>query len=179
MFEDKRLINNLRHGDKGALGRIYEKYKGPMYAVAYSLLNQPDAAEDVLHDVFVSFSAVAKNFKLYGSLRNYLITCILNRSRDLLRKKTGGFIDIERTQQADCHAGPEQQVLESEQQSILSRALAKVPADQREVIILHLHGDLKFREIANIQHVPINTVQGRYRYGLEKLRSILDGQVIL
>jgi RNA polymerase sigma-70 factor (ECF subfamily) len=60
----------------------------------------------------------------------------------------------------------------------LTDALAKIPFEQREVIILHLKGGMRFREIAAAQGVPIGTVQGRYRYGLEKLRSLLNEEVI-
>jgi DNA-directed RNA polymerase specialized sigma24 family protein len=48
--------------------------------------------------------------------------------------------------------------------------------EQRETIILHLNGGMKFKEIAEVQHIPMNTVQGRYRYGLDKLRTILRGE---
>jgi RNA polymerase sigma-70 factor (ECF subfamily) len=55
--------------------------------------------------------------------------------------------------------------------------LAELPSEQREVIILRLKGEMKFKEIAKLQGVSVNTIQGRCRYGLNKLRSILDGEV--
>jgi len=55
--------------------------------------------------------------------------------------------------------------------------LARLPYDQREVIVLHLHHGTRFSEIAEAQHVSINTVQSRYRYGMDKLRSMLNGEV--
>jgi RNA polymerase sigma-70 factor (ECF subfamily) len=178
MLEDKQLIYKLRRGDKIALRRIYEKYKDAMYAVAYSLLNEPAAAEDVLHDVFVTFARSAPRFRLYGSLKNYLVTCVLNRSRDMFRSKVYRIVEVERVRSKPAEGtNPQQQAINEEHENLLARALTNVPQPQREVIILHLHGGLKFREIADIQDVSINTVQGRYRYGLEKLRSILDGQI--
>ncbi len=59
----------------------------------------------------------------------------------------------------------------------LADALALLPYEQREVVVLHLKGDLTFREIAAVQGGSINTVQSRYRYGIEKLRSLLNGEV--
>ena len=52
-------------------------------------------------------------------------------------------------------------------------ALAQLPYEQREVVVMHFKGGLTFREIAEWQEVSINTVQGRYRYGLDKLRQLL------
>ncbi|MHC4759215.1 MAG: sigma factor-like helix-turn-helix DNA-binding protein [Planctomycetota bacterium] len=55
--------------------------------------------------------------------------------------------------------------------------MAQLPYEQREAVILHLRAKMKFRQIAKLQNVSTSTVQGRYRYGLEKLRSILNGEV--
>ncbi|MHC4494566.1 MAG: sigma factor-like helix-turn-helix DNA-binding protein, partial [Planctomycetota bacterium] len=65
----------------------------------------------------------------------------------------------------------------SEELIKLSYALAELPYEQREVIVLRLHGDLRFRQIAKMQRVSTKTVQSRYRYGLDKLRSTLNGEV--
>ena len=47
-----------------------------------------------------------------------------------------------------------------------------MPFEQRETIVMHLNGGMKFKEISRMQKIPLSTVQGRYRYGLEKLRTI-------
>lgn len=179
MLEDKQLIYKFKHGDRDALRQIYEKYKDAMYSIAYSLLNESAAAEDVLHDVIVTFARIAPSFHLYGSLKGYLITCVLNRSRDMLRSRIYNIVEIERAKtQISGQMNPQQQAMQNENENFLEQALAKVPPPQREVVILHLHGDLTFREIADIEKESINTIQARYRYGLEKLRSILNGQIV-
>jgi RNA polymerase sigma factor (sigma-70 family) len=70
--------------------------------------------------------------------------------------------------------GPERALVLSEEQQHLARTLEQLPYEQREVLVLRYFGDLKFKAIAKSQGVSINTVQGRYRYGLEKLRSLLE-----
>jgi RNA polymerase sigma-70 factor (ECF subfamily) len=74
-------------------------------------------------------------------------------------------------------AGPEHRAIFGEELRQLIRALEQLPYEQREVLILHVHGGMKFRTIARQQGVSINTTQGRYRYALDKLRSMLDGEV--
>ena len=59
----------------------------------------------------------------------------------------------------------------------VSQALQEVPYQQREIIILRLYSGMKFREIAELHGVSLNTVQSRYRYGLDRLRSTLNGKV--
>jgi len=55
--------------------------------------------------------------------------------------------------------------------------MAQLPYAQREVVVLHVQGGMKFRAIAKSQNASINTVQSRYRYGLDKLRSLLNGEI--
>ena len=72
---------------------------------------------------------------------------------------------------------PLSRAIHDEELRRLAEALATLPYEQREVVVLHLKGDLTFREIARIQDTSINTVQSRYRYGIDKLRSLLNGEV--
>jgi RNA polymerase sigma factor (sigma-70 family) len=179
MLEDKLLIFRLKQGDEQALRQIYEKYKDILLTIATSLLRDVSEAEDVLHDVFVSFTKGIRKFHLYGSLKNYLIICLVNRARDIRRKKMYQVVGLDSTGpiRSDS-AGPTEAVIGDEEAELLTEALAQLPDQQREVIILHLQGGMKFREIAEMQEVSVNTVQGRYRYGLDKLRSILDGEPV-
>ena len=64
-----------------------------------------------------------------------------------------------------------------ETQHRIHQALAKLPDQQREVIILRLRAEMKFHEIARMLSVSINTVQSRYRYGIEKLKYLLNGEL--
>jgi len=178
MVEDKRLVWELKRGDKEALRRIYEKYKDNLLTVATSLLHDSFAAEDVLHDVFVSFAASVGRLQLRGSLKSYLIISAVNLVRDKFRRKKLRMVGLEQVGQISSNSdGPEQSAIFSEQSRLLTAGLAKLPLEQREVIILHLSGGMKFKQIANLQGTSISTVQGRYRYGLSKLRTILNGEM--
>jgi len=177
MLEDRRLIQQLKRGDKDALRRVYEKYKDTMLTVAASLLHDPSAAEDVLHDVFVSFAAGIGHLTIRGSLKRYLITSVVNRVRDRFRKRSGHGTDLEQVDAvAPSSDDPGAAAIFSEQAQRLADALARIPLEQRETIVLHLNAGMKFKEIAEAQGVSVSTVQGRYRYGLDKLRTILDGE---
>jgi RNA polymerase sigma-70 factor (ECF subfamily) len=174
MLEDKRLIRELKHGDKQALRMIYMEYKDNLLTIAASLLHDTCAAEDVLHDVFVSFAGGVGGLELRGSLRSYLIASVVNRVRDRYRKKKHHVVELDEVGQFTSDSDdPEQSAIFSEESQLLTDALARLPLEQRETIILHLNAGMKFKEIAQMQDIPVSTVQGRYRYGLEKLRTIL------
>ena len=178
MIEDEVLKWKFKCGSTDALRRIYEKYLNRLLTVAMALLNDAGAAEDVVHDVFVSFAESAENFKLTGSLKSYLTTCVANRARDRIRAKVRGPMRLDQTRSAVSSSdGPDQHIVSSERAKQLNNAIARLPAEQRNAIVLRLKGGMKFREIARLEGTSVNTIQGRYRYGLNKLRSILNGEV--
>jgi RNA polymerase sigma-70 factor (ECF subfamily) len=153
------------------------EYKDTLITIAASLLHDTYAAEDVLHDVFVSFASSAGKLELRVSLRSYLISSVVNRVRDRFRKKMHHMVELDKAGQISSDSkSPEQSAVLDEQLQLMSDALSQIPLEQRETIILHLNAGMKFKEIAQVQHIPMNTVQGRYRYGLDKLRTILRGE---
>jgi RNA polymerase sigma factor (sigma-70 family) len=175
MLEDELLKWKLRRGSREALARVYEKYVDSMLSLAVGLLNQRAAAEDVVQDVFLSFARSARYLQAHGNLRSYLATSVLNRVRDRLRQARR-----QAAQPADpvCDtAGPEQAAILIEETSRLHGAIAELPDEQREVVLLRLKANLKFRDIARLQQTSVSTVLGRYRYGLDRLRSRLNGEV--
>ena len=178
MLEDKLLVLKCRRGSRDAMCRIYEKYKDYLLTLAKGLLGEQAAAEDVVHDVFVSFARSARQFQLTGSLRGYLATCVSNRVRDKIRAKTRQAEALDSVNPIIWHSdNPEQCVIETEELIRLRQALSQIPYEQREAVMLHLKGGMKFREIAELQGLSVSTIHGRYRYGLDKLRSMLNSEV--
>jgi len=178
MLEDKLLVLKCRHGNKDAMWRIYVKYKDYLLTVAKGLLGEQADAEDVVHDVFVAFAGSARQFHLTGSLKGYLATSVSNRARDRIRarKRRAEAIDPANPVVA-VSRNPEQHAAEAEELVRLRQALCQIPYEQREAVVLHLKGSMKFREIAKMQGASISTIHGRYRYGLDKLRSLLNSEV--
>ncbi|MHC4739271.1 MAG: RNA polymerase sigma factor [Planctomycetota bacterium] len=178
MIEDRLLIYKFKRGNRSALKRIYEKYRGYLLTLATALLNDVNTAEDVVHDFFVSFAQSSESLRLDGSLKWYLATCVANRARDRIRagKRQAINLDCAGSMCSDAKA-PESSAICNEEMQLLNSALEQIPYEQREVVILHARGQMRFRAVAKLQNVSIKTVQSRYRYGLDKLRQILDEQV--
>jgi len=179
-MEDQLLKWKLRRGSKEALAQVYQKYIDSMLTLAIGLLNNRASAEDVVQDVFLSFARSARDLRLQGSLRSYLMTSVLNRVRDRRRRLGRQALRTDAAEPVDpaCEsAGPEQAAILAEEAIRLNGAIAELPDEQREVVLLRLKANLKFRDIAKLQQTSIGTVLGRYRYGLDRLRSLLNGEV--
>ncbi|MHC4080803.1 MAG: RNA polymerase sigma factor [Planctomycetota bacterium] len=179
MPEDRHLVRQLQSGDMAALRRIYMKYKDDLMTVAVCLVLDITASEDVLHDVFVTLARDAAGRDIRRNLRGYLTTCVANRARDHLRRRArrnrlhpalpegvAEAISQDREPPAALLGGADARAV--------CTALGALPREQREAIALHLHGAMTFRQIARHQGVGANTAKSRYRYGLEKLKSLLE-----
>jgi RNA polymerase sigma-70 factor (ECF subfamily) len=179
MLEDKLLIWKYNRGRKDVLERIYTRYKDDMMTLAIALLYDKGSAEDVVHDVFVKFIRSCGQMRLNQNLKGYLITCIVNavRNKNKAGQKQGNIL-AERFENVNEEASrPDIAVMFNEQAQILAQTLAGLSYDQREVLLLRLYSGMKFRAIAKLTNESLSTIQGRYRYGLNKLRSLLNGEV--
>lgn len=177
MSEDKQLLKRMRCGDKDALRQIYEKYRDDLFTVAVSLLRDIHTSEDCLQEVFVNFATAVDSFGVRHNLKGYLVSCVANRARDHLRKRT---IQLDRSlEELGClavNSDPANEVIGHEELEQVFEALAELPYEQRETFVLHVQGGIKFSQIADLQNVSVRTVQSRYRYGIEKLRVILGSK---
>lgn len=178
MIEDEVLKWKFRRGSREALARIYEKYVHLLLTVALGLLNDPHEAEDVVQDVFVTFARNARSPDLKGSLRAYLCKSVVNRVRDRVRSERNRQRRTEQrgAQQADATSA-DQPLVYSERCARLSAALAELPYEQREAVVLKTRHEMKLRDIAKLQGVSVSTAHGRYRYGMKKLRALLNGEI--
>jgi RNA polymerase sigma factor (sigma-70 family) len=179
MLEDQRLIWGLQRGRVDALRRVYDKYRLDLLKLAILLTGNVHRAEDVVQDVFLKLAESYDRISAHGNLRNFLITCLINRVRTLRRdgqRHQAAALDEAATQVSRGNS-PDQWAVVNEQMQRLGEAMAELPVEQREVVTLRFEVGMGFPQIAKLQNAPVNTVQGRYRYGMEKLRALLNSEV--
>lgn len=179
MLQDKRLIWRLRRGDAEALRLIYDKYKLDLLKLAILMTGNIHPSEDAVQDVFLRLAECFDRISDRGNLKNFLVTCLMNRMRTLRRDgqrhQAAKFDQAAMQTAADNPA--DQWAVVNEQMQRISEAMAELPVEQREAVTLRFEAGMGFQQIAKIQNVSINTVQGRYRYGMEKLRTLLNSEV--
>jgi len=179
MLQDKRLIWRLRRGDAEALRLIYDKYKLDLLKLAILLTGDVHRSEDAVQDVFLRLAESFGRIRDQGNLKNFLVTCLVNRIRTLRRdgQRHEAVPSGAAESQTAQNSPPDHWAVVNEQLQRISQAMAGLPAEQQEVVTLRFEAGLGFPQIAKLQNAPINTVQGRYRYGMEKLRALLNSEV--
>jgi len=136
MLEEKLLIWKFNRGSNEVLTTIYERYKHDLVTLATALLTDVSAAEDVVHDVFVSFIKSCGKFRLTGSLRCYLATCVANSARNKNRAvQKHRNLNIEKIDAAlPDLPDPETCAISTEEERRLLHALQQLPYEQREAL---------------------------------------------
>lgn len=153
--------------EHGEVLRWYDEYGGALLAYSASLLRDPSAAEDVLHQVFLKL--LGGRFVISGPPVAYLFRAVRNTALNHIRGQS---------REVDLDQAPvwlESRDGSREVSLALQSALATLPQEQREIVVLRMWGQLTFEEAANVVGISPNTAASRYRYGLAKLREIWHG----
>lgn len=166
-----RLLLRVGQGDREAFARLYGLTRGAVYALALSLIRDVHEAQDVAQDVYVRVWESAPAYRPQGSPMAWLLTITRNLSRSRLRR-SGRQVELdEEAWNAIPAAAPD-----VEDRQLLRGGLARLGAEEREIVLLHAVTGLKHREIAQLLELPLSTVLSKYHRGLKKLRAQMKGE---
>jgi RNA polymerase sigma-70 factor (ECF subfamily) len=175
---DEQIMAALASAELRALDVLYDRYARPAYSLAYRIVGERGAAEDVVQDAFLSAWRQAKSFKRErGSPRTWFMSIVHHRAIDRLRASasSGNTIPLDDMPDAPTEApGVWQQVWASLRGDVVRHALDLLPPEQKKSIELAYFSGYTQSEIAELMGVPLGTVKGRMRMGLQKLRSALE-----
>jgi RNA polymerase sigma-70 factor, ECF subfamily len=178
---DEEVMELVRGGDPRAFEVLYDRHAGVAFSLAYRIVGQPGRAEDVTQEAFISIWRSRQRYEpLRGSVRTWVLGIVHNRAIDGLRRN----IAHDRRRAAidgfeDRREAPERTDLVAAQREdarTVQDAMTSLPDDQRQTIELAYFGGFSHSEIAEMLEMPVGTVKGRIRLGLDKLRRQLGGQ---
>jgi len=171
---DEVLLERACQGDEAAFGRLYERFRSPLYALAYRLTGSVAIAEDLVHDAILSVVRPTSRFDpARGRLRTYLYAAIRNLARkeyrDYGREEGGDDLAA-----AAAGSSPLDSLVSAETCERVQAAVSALPGLQREALVLFEYDDLSLAEIAAVMGADSGTVKSRLFRAREKLRVKLD-----
>src|ERR1700753_131670 len=176
---DEDLMPWIARKDAEAFEVFYDRHGGPAYSLAYRILGDRTAAEDCIQEAFISIWKSGARFdRTRGSVRSWTLSIVRNRAIDALRSKAGKapkltFDDDAILESRESGERTEDEAMRHETADEVRGALSNLPDDQSKVIQLAYFGGFSQSEIANMLNLPLGTVKGRMRLGLEKIRGEL------
>ncbi|HEX5713678.1 MAG TPA: sigma-70 family RNA polymerase sigma factor [Solirubrobacterales bacterium] len=176
---DEELMPLIGTKDPEAFAVFYDRHGGVAYSLAYRIVGEKTAAEDVTQEAFISIWRSGARFdRARGSVRSWMLSIVRNRAIDTLRSRAGKapkltFDDEAALEQRPAEERTEEEALQHETARELRGAVGSLPSEQAKVIELAYFGGFSQSEIAAMLGVPLGTVKGRMRLGMEKIRGEL------
>lgn len=172
--EDAALAERILDRDERALEQAYRSYGGAVASIARKVIKDPDLAEDVVQDVFVTLWRDASRFdSARGSLRTFLITVAHRRAVDLVRSEVARSEREVKTPPPAPTIDLENEIWQRSQSEIVRDAVSQLGEDERKAISLAYFGGLSYVEVAKALAEPEGTVKSRIRSGMKKLSDDL------
>ena len=173
---DEELMALLQRNDSGALGMLYDRHHRLVLTLAYRILGDRAAAEEVVQEAFLSVWRQAGTYRSErGGVRAWLLSIARHRAIDQIRRapKTGQVAALEDALVDRRLPEVWEQADENVRRDRVRQVLETLPPEQREVVELAYYGGLSQHQIAERTAVPLGTVKGRTRLAMEKLRLAL------
>ncbi len=180
---DEELMVLVQDGDSEAVEVLYDRHGGPAYSLAHRIMGERQAAEDVTQEAFLSVWRTSASYDAArGSVRSWLLQIVRNRAIDALRRSSvrGGRLDYDDDGLLEAQEAPEQteaEVSRRERAEHVRGALKDLPRDQAQVLALAYYAGFTHSEISELLGMPLGTVKGRMRLGLQKVRANLGEQI--
>ncbi len=176
---DEDLMTLVERRDADAFAVLYDRHGGAAYSLAHRIVGDPAVAEDVSQEAFISVWRSGARFDAArGSVRSWTLGIVRNRAIDALRRAAGPAPKLDFDDDAVLEGQTAGELTDStairrETARKVRGALSELPQEQSEVIGLAYFGGFTHSEIAEMLGMPLGTVKGRMRLGLEKIRVTL------
>jgi RNA polymerase sigma-70 factor (ECF subfamily) len=177
---DEELIEACRDGETSAFDVLVDRWEDKIRGAAWRVLGSEEEARDVAQEAFLKAYRGLDGFKRQARFSSWLYQIALNLCRDRLRRrKTRASVSLEELEESgpvlvEPRPGAHEIAVSNDLAGAVRRAVAGLPEEQREVVILKEYEGLTFLEIAQALDVPVSTVKTRLYRGLGQLRVRLE-----
>ena len=182
--EEQEWLSQYRRGDIEALGKLVEHTRRPLYGFIYKMTDRKSDADEIFQETWIRAIKHIESYR-HKSFMSWLFrisrNLIIDRARKMKRivelpSNDENVDDPIENRLAAKGIGPSGLAEGRDLGDRIKVAVARLPADQREVFLMRMDGDLPFKEIATIQGTSINTSLARMQYALSKLREVLKDE---
>jgi RNA polymerase sigma factor (sigma-70 family) len=177
-LSDETLLAGLASGDRDAAAALVRRYQGRVYGLAFTILGEASAAEDVAQETFLrAWRHAAAYDPRRGRVATWLLSIARNTAIDVVRLRRSDPLDPDAFVALGVPSsdpGPEERGIASADAARLRSALVDLPESQRRALVLAAFYGRTAREISELERVPLGTVKTRIRTAMIKLRAALE-----
>lgn len=165
--EENEWLSQAMEGDKDAFGKIIEAYQGPVYNLAYRMLNNANEAEEAAQEAFIRAYTRLDSYNPERKFSTWLLSITSNYCIDVIRKRRAILLSIDEplaphpALMSEKSAGPESQLVQHEEQVLVQSLLAELEPDYRQAVVLRYWYDLSYEEIAELMNTTVSAIKSR------------------
>ena len=180
LLADEDLISLTDGGDAQAFAALYDRHSKVAYSLAYRMMGERQAAEDLVQEAFLKVWRLARTYRANrAGVRTWILSIVRNRGIDELRssasrRKTRDKVEVQTPASQPSEAFSE--AWRNSQGEQVREALRGLPPEQVKVLELAYFSGYTHTEIAELLDLPLGTVKGRMRLGLKKVREYFDSR---
>ena len=180
ILADEDLISLVETDDPDAFATLYDRHSRSAFSLAYRMMGERQAAEDLVQDAFIKVWRNARSYRAErGSVRTWILSIVHNRGIDQLRSSASRRRTQEKIEATAPRSQPSEAFTETwrnSQRDQVREALSTLPAEQLKILELAYFSGYTHVEIADLLSLPLGTVKGRMRLGLKKIRDYFDSR---
>lgn len=174
------MISLVESDDAEAFAVLYDRHSRSAFSLAYRMMGQRQAAEDLIQEVFLRVWRSTGSYRAErGSVRTWILSIVHHRGVDLLRSTASRRRTQDKVEASAETAQPSEAFSEAwrnSQRHEVRQALETLPEEQLKVLELAYFSGYTHVEIADLLDLPLGTVKGRMRLGLKKIKSYFDSR---
>jgi RNA polymerase sigma-70 factor, ECF subfamily len=165
--DEQVWLEQARKGDKTAFGNLVEAYQGPVYNLAYRMLNNSGEAEEAAQEVFIRAYTKLHMYDPKHKFSTWILSITSNYCIDLIRKRRALLLSIDEplpahpALQSDRIEGPEAQAVIGEREEMVQALLQTLPEDYREAVVLRYWYEMSYDEIAQVMDTTVSAIKSR------------------
>lgn len=170
-MKETDLVKSAQRGDEGALNNLIKSYYQSVFAYFYKNTGKYHQSKDLTQEVFIKMVTGLSRYKPKASFKSWLFTIASNHLKNYYRTVSR---HPEQVELLDETAASDSGACGADIKRDMETALERLPAEQKEVVILRFYNGFAIKEISGITGVMETTVKARIRYALDKLRRELE-----
>jgi RNA polymerase sigma-70 factor (ECF subfamily) len=165
--EEQEWLNQAIQGDKAAFGNIIEAYQGPVFNLAYRMLNNAGEAEEAAQEAFIRAYTRLDSYNPAHKFSTWLLSITSNYCIDIIRKRRAILLSLDEplpphpALMSEREAGPESRMVQGEEEALIQQLLAELAPEYRQTVVLRYWYDLSYEEIAEMMDTTVSAIKSR------------------
>ncbi|MCH7728903.1 MAG: sigma-70 family RNA polymerase sigma factor [Planctomycetes bacterium] len=168
--DDAELIKRWQHGDADAFEDLVRRWHDPVGRLLARLVGRADIAQDLNQEVFLRVYRVGQSYQENGAFQTWLYRIALNVARDSGRRERRQPKSLDHYETESGSASPDMECQQQELLDGVTKAVAELPENSREVLVLRHYEDMSFAQMSRLLDVPASTLKSRFTVALRQLR---------